>query len=123
MRGKLAVPHYTGSVINVLLDVLQQPNTTTTPPIQTYANIAKKFTNPNEKRVKFGQTASGCGPAQPQLGNKTFAQMSGQFNRTAGRQYNQKFIPSSGINRTPLVGNYQYNVETQNRFAFPASGN
>ena len=129
MRGKLAVQHYTGSVINVLLDVLPglSPNTTKvniTPQPPTYANVARRTqtartTNMSSQHSMFNPTNQNSyrpgqpsfTPVQSQFG-KTFPEMSGKHEQRA-----------TAGNTTPLMGNYyQYNLKTQNRFS-PVSGN
>ena len=114
MRGKLAVQHYTGSVINVLLDVLPglSPNTTKvniTPQPPTYANVARRT-----QTARTTNMSSQNSYVQPQFGN-TFPEMSGK--------HEQRAAPATARNTTPLMGNYyQYNLKTQNRFS-PVSGN
>ena len=129
MRGKLATQHYTGSVINILLDTLPDLSTTTksraniTPPPQTYASMVKKSPHPHHNRVGYGKQKVSPSQAQPQLG-EYFAQMSGQYNVAGRKQDKQKVNPGSGnYGKQQMEGNYQFNVETQNRFSFPASGN
>ena len=117
MRGKLAVQHYTGSVINISLDVLPNLNSNTkarvniTPQPQTYASIVRKSPQSNQK--------SRNSQAQPQLGEYLADNMSGQQG-AGSRQYKKK-VNTGTAN---YGGNYhQYNVQTKNRFSFPASGN
>ena len=140
MRGKLAVQHYTRSVIDALLGVM--PNFSSkqiiNPEAPTFAKNVRnnipfqqfqfnQYKQAPKSRVRQGQPTFSFAQAQPQLG-KTFAQMSGQY-ASATSQHNkqnrQKFVPSpaTGVNRIALGGNQTYfNVKTQNRFS-PVSGN
>ena len=122
MRGKLAVQHYTGSVINVLLDNLPELKVSPTLPVNltqpsSYANVLKNGTksqrskfNPKQKinRQPFNQTQptfipNGVGNANPGSTNLR--------------------NPTTGTNKTPLGERYVYNVNTQNRFTSSVSGN
>ena len=121
MPGKLAIQHYTASIINVLLDAL--PNTNPGPKIDTtpqpsYANIVRNksstqqfiFKEPNQ--TKKSQPTFNFEQAQPQLGTY-FAQLNKKRPNTTNSnwQNNQMFgatqTPTTGSNSSSLGGNYQ----------------
>jgi hypothetical protein len=112
MRGKMAVQHYTGSVINVLMDNLCGFEASPRIPLNkpqhsTYANV-----------VKNGQNKTTFQPS-------TQAGFNGNFKKTTGLNSDTGYTRQSttGTNETPLGGGYFYNVKTQNRFTHSASGN
>lgn len=96
MRGKMAVQHYTGSLINVLLDVLPGSKTSTksTPP-------------PTLPPQSF---------AQPQL-VRGFVHPSVTSSPRPGDQF------PDATHAMPPRGQNMYNVNTQNRFSTFVSGN
>ena len=123
MRGKQAVQHYTGSVINVISDVM--PNlgikkvtiTNATTPGFEHRN---KWTSRN--RVNKGQQMYNS--AQPKFVQGR-PQMTKTYANVASMKTNHQFnpTPATGVNSIPVGGNNQYfNLKTQNRFS-PVSGN
>ena len=132
MRGKMAVQHYTGSIVNVLLNVLPNNNPTSktskTPKVNifpqppTYANMARKNipkVQPNKFMFNPPNFASRPFFNFPQ----TESQKSGQFTKFAANGSEQLTSrPTTGSNKIPVGRNYQYNVPTQNRFS-AVSGN
>ena len=76
MRGAMAVQHYTGSLVNVLLDnrtkfdknSKNQINITPSHP-QTYANVVKNKKHPNQFRPRQKHNNQGYS-AQTQFGQK-----------------------------------------------------
>ena len=137
MRGKLAVQHYTGSIINALLDVL--PNSTSTQKVNinkqpTYANIARKhipvatsnqFMYNVPKKPSNSKSFFNFRQTQP-LPTNTFTPAPELIIPAANHRqqsYRSPVHPTdSGTNRMPLGGRYQYNVPTENRFS-AVSGN
>ena len=120
MRGKLAVQHYTGSVINILLKSLpnlekvsRMPINITLAPPNTYANILKRNIKPHQFRSNHRQNNKdyfynpGYNFAQPQL-------VPGHAQYTG---------PNMQSRSTQNVPDRQYNVKTQNRFSELMSGN
>ena len=103
MRGRMAVQHYTGSLVNVLLQNLPKFEKASKTPINltplyppTYANIVKKKMHPNQSKPNHMQPNKGY-YAQPQ------------------------FVPGNAQNTGPA--RQQYNVDTQNGFSAFQSGN
>ena len=139
MRGKLAVQHYTGSLINVVLDALTNSNTNTGPKINinpqpSYANIVRNESSTNQFMFKEpnqnmkSQPNFNFSQAQPQLGSYFAQRNKKQPDTTNTNQQNSQMFgatqpPTTGSNSSSLGGNYQYNVKTQNRFSAAVSGN
>ena len=138
LRGKMAVQHYTGSVINVLLKIL--PNLKETPPAPvnvstpfSYASVLKNRAPTQQSYFKQKTSSeqanffkSPFNFAQPKTA-PSFAQNPGWQNPLNGKT--QKPVPNTqsnqgpGTNKTPLGEGYEYNLNTQNRFASFQSGN
>ena len=95
MRGKLAVQHYTGSIVNVLLDDMPNINQ----PAGSYAHVAKS--NP-----QFPQTCSNSGHTSPR---PIFAQ--------------PKAVHPAGAKNAQNVRPGFFNANTRNMFNFSVSGN
>ena len=121
LRGELAVQHYTGSIINVLLDNLPELRATPTLPVNlsqpgSYANVVKNGTHHqqskfNPRRKFHRQTFNQAHQAQPKF-----------VPDGVGNAANFK-NPTTGTNNTPLGERFVYNVNTQNRFTSNVSGN
>ena len=134
----MAVQHYTGSVINVLLNNL--PNLKAPPPAPvnvstpfSYASVLKNRGSAQQSYFKQKTNSeqanffkSPFNFAQPKNA-PSFAQNPGWQNPLNGKT--QKPVPYTqsnqgpGTNKTPLGEGYEYNLNTQNRFASFQSGN
>jgi hypothetical protein len=136
MRGKMAIQHYTGSVINVLLDNLTEFEATIKIPVSisqptTYASVLKNDISSQQSKLnpksRFNKSQFFQPPyssAQPKFGHYS--------NRNAGPHFptgGNHDVPSAwrnpatGTNETPSGEKYFYNVNTQNRFTSSVSGN
>ena len=137
LRGKMAVQHYTGSLINVLLDNLPElklasKTEANLPKPTSYANVLKNGVSAQQPRYHSAHAfrKKPVYSAQPQH-VKNSAQphfvQNGWYNvpsgGNTGNVTNDVKNPATGTNKTPLGANYHYNVQTQNRFNFSASGN
>ena len=124
LRGSLSVQHYTGSVINVMSDImpkhgLRPINISSVP---GYVKFEEQNQGVSKNRVK--QQSSNFMPAQPKL-VKTFPQMPNSYANVTNTEYNQQFYwtPPTSANTTPFGGGHKlFNLKTQNRFS-PVSGN
>ena len=152
MRGGLAVQHYTGSVINAVLDVLSPKATNQGDENITKVNLGQplyrcgtapqapgnKFTHHTQRPTQVNVNAENVRktgspqhfhnmqnniPAQPLL-DSVYPQMPGQY---VNSQHNQQYRPghnssATGANRAPVWVSESYNIRTQNRFS-AVSGN
>ena len=123
MRGKLSVQHYTGSVLNALMEAV--PSLSPTPPTQsgapTYASIVRNDLPYQKSQPNHKRQVPRSSQAQPQVNSNVHGNSGPQHHQ----QNNTGFTntPVTGVNRIPLGGNQKYyNVKTQNRFS-PVSGN
>ena len=107
MRGKMAVQHYTGSLINILLNNLPNLNG----PLKTPVNISQQQSQP--PRTFASVLKTGLKSAQPKLVGRDVP-ASGDWRVPVGQNV-QSRAPGVGKNRN--INNYQYNIPTSNMFS------
>ena len=122
MRGKLATQHYTGSMINILLDNLPGLKLASKIPVNvygptSYAAVLKNGCPAQQPKFNPSKSKKQFNPAQPQ------SVRNGWQGAPPGVTRNMVNNPATGTNNTPLGERYFYNVKTQNRFTSSVSGN
>ena len=119
MKGDMAVQHYTGSLIQCLVQVMPECYPTG---VTSDNNRRKHGPSPHYNQPRYIPRQPAVQPQpQPQHVHRP-GRVSYPHQYQHQYQHRAHTSPATGANSTPLGGQWQYNIRTQNRFS-QLSGN